>query len=213
MKKHVFSNWLGAFAVNHPWWILLLSLIFIGVSGVGVKGLEFTNNYRVFFGEDNPQLLAFDALQNTYSKSDNVMILVEPENADVFTRKNLQAIVELTQQGWQLPYSSRVDSISNFQHTIAEEDDLLVADLISQPQQMTDEQLQYVKQVALNEPLLKDRLVSKTGHVTGINVVMQLPGINPMEAMEVAAVVRQMVTDFKLKYPDLTLHLGGMFTC
>ncbi|NOQ12989.1 MAG: MMPL family transporter [Methyloprofundus sp.] len=210
MKKHVFSSWLGAFAVNHPWWILLLSLIFIGVSGVGVKGLEFTNNYRVFFGEDNPQLLAFDALQNTYSKSDNVMILVEPENADVFTRKNLQAIVELTQQGWQLPYSSRVDSISNFQHTIAQEDDLLVADLISQPLQMTDQQLQYVKQVALNEPLLKDRLVSKTGHVTGINVVMQLPGINPMEAMEVAAVVRQVVTDFKLKYPDLTLHLGGM---
>ena len=210
MKKNVFSNWLGAFAVNHPWWVLLLSLIFIGVSGVGVKGLEFTNNYRIFFGEDNPQLLAFDALQNTYSKSDNVMILVEPENADVFTRKNLQAIVELTKQGWQLPYSSRVDSISNFQHTIAEEDDLIVADLISQPLQMTDEQLQYVKQVALNEPLLKDRLVSKTGHVTGVNIIMQLPGTNPMEAMEIAAVVRQMVADFKLKYPDLTVHLSGM---
>ena len=210
MKKNVFSNGLGAFSVNHPWWVLLLSLIFIGVSGVGVKGLEFTNNYRIFFGEDNPQLLAFDALQNTYSKSDNVMILVEPENADVFTRKNLQAIVELTKQGWQLPYSSRVDSISNFQHTIAEEDDLIVADLISQPLQMTDEQLQYVKQVALNEPLLKDRLVSKTGHVTGVNIIMQLPGTNPMEAMEIAAVVRQMVADFKLKYPDLTVHLSGM---
>ena len=210
MKKNALSNHLGMFAVNHPWWVFLLSLIFIGLSASGIKQLEFTNNYRVFFGENNPQLIAFDVLQNTYSKSDNVMILVEPANGDMFTRDNLQAVVELTKLGWQLPYSSRVDSITNFQHTIAEGDDLIVADLIIQPQQMTDEQLQYVKQVALNEPLLKDRLVSPTGHVAGVNVTMQLPGTNPMEAMEIAQVVRQMVTDFKVGHPDLTLHLSGM---
>lgn len=103
-----------------------------------------------------------------------------------------------------------MDSISNFQHTIAEEDDLIVADLIIQPLQMTNEQLQYVKQIALNEPLLKDRLISKTGHVTGVNVTMQLPGTNPMEAMEIAEVVRELVTEFKVSHPDLTLHLSGM---
>ncbi len=201
MKKNTFVNQLGMFSINHPWWVLLFSLIFVGLSGSGLKNLEFVNNYRVFFGEDNPQLLAFDELQNTYSKSDNVMILVEPANGDVFTRENLQAIIELTKEGWQLPYSSRVDSISNFQHTIAEEDDLIVADLIIQPLQMTDEQLQYVKQVALNEPLLTDRLISKTGHVTGVNVTMQLPGTNPMESMEIAGVVRELVADFKAGIP------------
>lgn len=210
MKKYALSSRLGSFSVNHPWWVLLFSLIFVGLSGTGLTKLEFVNNYRVFFGKENPQLLAFDALQNTYSKSDNVMILVEPANGDVFTRENLQAIVELTKEGWQLPYSSRVDSISNFQHTIAEEDDLIVADLIIQPLQMTDEQLQYAKQIALNEPLLKDRLISETGHVTGVNVTMQLPGTNPMEAMEIAEVVRELVTEFKVRHPDLTLHLSGM---
>jgi uncharacterized protein len=210
MKKNTFVNQLGMFSINHPWWVLLFSLIFVGLSGSGLKNLEFVNNYRVFFGEDNPQLLAFDELQNTYSKSDNVMILVEPANGDVFTRKNLQAIIELTKEGWQLPYSSRVDSISNFQHTIAEEDDLIVADLIIQPLQMSDEKLQYVKQVALNEPLLKDRLISKTGHVTGVNITMQLPGTNPMESMEIAGVVRELVADFKVRHPDLTLHLSGI---
>ena len=210
MKKNTLSTRLEAFTVNHPWWVLLFSLIFIGLSGAGLKEIEFTNNYRVYFGEDNPQLLAFDALQNTYSKSDNVMLLVEPKNGDVFTRENLNAIVELTKQGWQLPYSSRVDSISNFQHTIAQEDDLIVADLISEPLQMSDAQLHYVKQIALSEPLLKDRLISPSGHVSGINVTMQLPGTNPMEAMEIAAVVREMVAEFTLKHPDLTVHLSGM---
>ena len=96
MKKNTFVNRLGMLAINHPWWVLLFSLIFVGLSGTGLTKLEFVNNYRVFFGEENPQLLAFDELQNTYSKSDNVMILVEPANGDVFTRENLQAIVELT---------------------------------------------------------------------------------------------------------------------
>jgi predicted alpha-1,6-mannanase (GH76 family) len=47
-------------------------------------------------------------------------------------------------------------------------------------------------------------------HVTGVNVTMQLPGTNPMEAMEIAEVVRELVTEFKVSHPDLTLHLSGM---
>ena len=163
-----------------------------------------------FFSEDNPQLLAFDAIQNTYSKSDNLMFVLEPENGDVFTRENLQAVVELTKQAWQLPYSSRVDSISNFQHTVAEEDDLIVEDLVIAPLTSFDARLAYIKQVSLQEPLLNNRLISKTGHVTGINVTMQLPGTNPMEAMEIADVARTMAAEFTKRHPGFKVHLTGM---
>lgn len=209
-KKQSQLNEQKGFVVNYPWWVLFLSLIFIGLSGIGLKNLEFVNNYRVFFSEDNPQLLAFDEMQNTYSKSDNVMIVIEPENGNVFTRENMQAIVEITEASWQLPHSSRVDSISNFQHTIAIEDDLSVADLIRHPLQMDEQHVTAIKQVALNEPLLLNRLISKSGHVTGINVTMQLPGLDPMEAMEIANMTREMVAEFKQKYPTLTFHLGGL---
>jgi predicted RND superfamily exporter protein len=179
-------------------------------SASGLKNVEFNNNYRVYFSEDNPQLLAFDTLQKTYSKSDNVMIAIEPENGDIFTPENLQIIVELTKLAWQLPYSSRVDSITNFQHTIAVEDDLNVADLVRHPLKMSVEEIQQIKKVALNEPLLKNRLISVTGHVAAVNVTMQLPGTNPMEAMEIAEEVRQMAKDFTLKYPKVKLHLSGV---
>ncbi len=87
MEKESMQESRGRFVVNHPWWVLFLSLLFVGAAGSGIQGLEFTNNYRVFFGEDNPQLLAFDTLQSTYSKSDNVMLLVEPADGqpDVVT--------------------------------------------------------------------------------------------------------------------------------
>jgi predicted RND superfamily exporter protein len=210
MEKESMQESRGKFVVNHPWWVLFLSLLFVGAAGSGIQGLEFTNNYRVFFGEDNPQLLAFDALQNTYSKSDNVMMLVEPAKGEVFARETLQAVVELTKEAWQISYSSRVDSITNFQHTIAEEDDLIVADLVSHPLEMTDKQLADIKKIALNEPLLRNRLVSPSGHVTGVNVTTQLPGKDPMEAMRVAKEVRLIAANFMQKYPNLTVHLSGI---
>ncbi|MDC9727738.1 MAG: MMPL family transporter [Methyloprofundus sp.] len=210
MHKTSIISRLGAFVVNHPWRVLLIVLIVIAGSASGLRSLEFTNNYRVYFSEDNPQLLAFDALQKTYSKSDNVMIAIEPRNGDIFTAENLHVITELTKLAWQLPYSSRVDSITNFQHTIAVEDDLNVDDLVRHPLKMSDAQIQQVKKVALNEPLLRNRLISLTGHVAAINVTMQLPGSNPMEAMEIAEEVRQLTKEFAIKYPNIKLHLSGV---
>ena len=210
MKKRNIASGLGTFVVNHPWLIIFLTLILVAAAAAGIKNFEFTNNYRIFFGKDNPQLLAFDAVQNTYSKSDNLMFVLEPENGDVITRENLQAVVELTKEAWQLPYSSRVDSITNFQHTVAEEDDLIVEDLVIAPLSSTEARLAYIKQVALQEPLLNNRLVSPSGHVTGVNVTMQLPGTNPMEAMEIAAVARKMAAEFTKTHPDIKVHLTGM---
>jgi len=210
MQKLSIAARVGQFVVSHPWRVLLVSVMLVLASASGLKDVGFTNNYRVYFSEDNPQLLAFDVLQKTYNKSDNVMMLIEPENGDMFTATHLQAIVDLTKSAWQLSYSSRVDSISNFQHTLAKEDDLIVTDLVVEPLKMTARQLKKVKKFALHEPLLVNRLISPSGHVAGVNVTMQLPEINPLEAMEVAAEVRKMAAEFSLKYPDLKVHLSGI---
>ena len=58
-------------------------------------------------GEDNPQLAAFDALENTYSVSNKALIAVAPQEGSVFTREALGAIEELTETAWRAPYSNR----------------------------------------------------------------------------------------------------------
>jgi uncharacterized protein len=91
---------------------------------------SFTDDYRTFFSKDNPDLLVFDALQNTYSKQDNILFVVAPKDGNAFTRETLASVEWLTKEAWQIPYSSRVDSISNFQHTSAKRDDLVVRNLV-----------------------------------------------------------------------------------
>jgi hypothetical protein len=139
--EHSMTNKFAKFVVANPWKILLLSIVFIMAAASGGKHIEFTNDYRVFFSEDNPELLAFEEMQDTYTKTDNVLFVVAPKDGKVFSNKTLQLIEEMTEASWQIPFSTRVDSISNYQHTEAEEDDLIVEDLVIDAASLTEEQV------------------------------------------------------------------------
>ena len=52
----------GHWVIQQRYWIILLSVVLIGLAATGSKYLYFTNNYRIFFSKENPQLLAFEAL-------------------------------------------------------------------------------------------------------------------------------------------------------
>ncbi len=208
--KDAFNQRFADYVVSHPWRILLLSIVVIMITASGARFLEFTNDYRVFFSEDNPELKAFEAMQDIYTKTDNVLFVVEPENGEIFSKKTLDVIEKLTDQSWQIPYSTRVDSITNFQHTIAQNDDLQVSDLVENAFEFTDNELVYVRDVALNEPLLVNRLVSKQAHVTGVNITIQLPGKTLTEVPEVANFARQIAADIEAAYPGHKIHITGL---
>ena len=205
------ENKLGAWVVRYRWIVILLSLILVAAAASGGKFLEFTNNYRVFFSAENPELLAFEALEKKYSKNDNVLFVLETKNDDVFTPDVLSAIEELTEKAWQTPYSSRVDSLSNFQHTEAEEDDLVVGDLYEDAKILSADDIAKIKNVSMNEPLLVKRLVSDRGHVAGVNVTILLPGKDEnKETPEVVNFVRNLADEIQQSHPDITVHLTGM---
>ncbi|HFE38765.1 MAG TPA: hypothetical protein ENK06_10180 [Gammaproteobacteria bacterium] len=202
-----FSEWV----LKLRWPIVIISLTLVMLAGSGGQYLKFTTDYRIFFSKDNPQLLAFDALEKTYAKNDTVLYVLTAKNGDLFTNKNLEAIEWLTEQAWQTPYSSRVDSISNFQYSWAEEDDLIVEDLVSDAASLNASEISKIKTVALNEPLLVNRLISPTANVTGVSVTIQLPGIDETrETPKVVKFSRQLKQRFLEKYPDVQVNLSGM---
>jgi predicted RND superfamily exporter protein len=193
-------------------WIAFFSVFaVVALAASGIRLLTFSNDYRIFFSAENPQLLAFENLQNTYTKSDNALFVLAPANGDVFSVETLQAVEWLSEQAWQIPYSIRVDSLSNFQYTSAQGDDLLVADLVEDGGGLSADELQRIRDIAMQEPLLVNRIVSPSGEVTGVNVIIQLPGINPAkEVPEVVAFSRDLVRQMEERYPTIELHLTGI---
>ena len=204
------KNGFGEWVIRFRWPIILATLLVVGIAASGARFLDFSSDYRVFFSEENPQLKAFDALQNTYTKNDNVMIALAPNDGQVFTRESLAAVEELTKQAWQIPYSIRVESITNFQHSWADGDGLVVEDLVKNAEGLSDLYLERIKKIALSEPLLINRLVSPSAHVTGINVTINLPGKSISEVPEVAAFVRNLADDFRASHPDFKVYLTGV---
>jgi len=196
--------------LRHRWLVVILSVILIALAASGARFLGFSNDYRMFFSEENPQLLAFEALQNTYTKTDNILFVVSPRDGNVFTPKTLATVEWLTKESWQLPYSLRVDSITNYQHTEAEEDDLLVADLVEDAANLTDEQLKKIRDVALHEPLLRNRLISPDGAHTGINITVQLPGKKLDEVPEVADFSYKLAQRAMEQNPDVEVRVTGL---
>ena len=172
--------------------------------------MEFDGDYHVFFSKSNPELEAFDGLQEKYSKVDNIIMVLAPNNKNIFTKENLIAIEELTAEAWNTPYSSRVDALTNYQHTRAEGDDLYVEDLSYESENLTTERVKEIKKIALGDPVLVNRLVNKEGSVAAINVTVRLPGIDSAkEIPEITVASRAMIAAFKEKYPQFDVYVSG----
>ena len=118
--------------LRYRWLIIMLSVFVFLLSSLGLTRLSIDSDLRVFFSDDNPQLLQLEAVERTYLKNENILMVIAPEDRNIFTTEVLTVIQELTDALWQTPASSRVDSITNFQHTRAEGDDLIVEDLFGE---------------------------------------------------------------------------------
>jgi len=196
--------------ISWRWRVIFAGLIAAAAIGSGAAKLEFSTNYRVFFSKANPELQAFEALQNTYTKNDNFLFVVEPRSGHAFDHSTAAAVEELTEAAWQIPYAIRVDSISNFQHTYAIGDDLIVEDLIEDAAHRDTRYLDARRDIALAEPLIRDQLLPPDAAVTAVNVVLQYPEKGFMEVPEAVAFARDLQKDIESRYPDLEIHLTGV---
>jgi uncharacterized protein len=191
--------------------VIVLVLGLVGWAAAGIGQLHFKNDYRMFFSDENPELTAFEKLQNTYTRNDNVLIVLAPKEENVFTGENLAVVEEATALAWKIPYSTRVDSLTNFQYSRGEADDLVVADLVKDAARFKPAEIETIRKIALADPLLVKRLISPSGHVTAINVIVQRPGLNQIgETKRVTDFVRHVIEDrIRAERPDVDVYLTG----
>jgi len=200
----------GEGVIRFRWWIILSTILLVMAAASGARFLGFSTDYRAYFSKGNPQLEAFERIQNTYTKNDNAMIALAPKNGKVFTREFLAVVEEVTKAAWQTPYSIRVDSVTNFQHTWANGDDLVVEDLVENASEFSDQDLERVKRIALSEPLLLHRLINTAADMTAVNITVNLPGKSIQETPEVVAFLRKMGEDIRAKHPEIDVYFTGV---
>ena len=197
-------------AIKFPVLTVILVLVFTAISLIGAQNLYFRGDYKVFFEPDDPQRLAFEEMQNIFNKSENVAFMVVPDDGQVLKPSTLTLVIELTEAAWQLPLSTRVESISNYQNTFDEKGDLIVEDLIT-AEKLNKEGIANIAQALSRSSEVYGRLVSKTKDVTVIDTTIQLPdGDQTKQVIEIAEAAKQIKAHFANKYPDHQIYLNGM---
>ncbi len=197
----------GKWVVKYKWLVLALSISITIGCGFGLSKLKFNSETKVFFSKDNPQLVAFERIENVYSKDENILIALADKNGNVFTAENLAAIKALADSAWKTPYSFRVDAITNFQHTRANEDGLIVSDLVERTDSLSSEDLARIKEIAIREPLLKNRLVNEKGSITAINISCKPSDADALPQM--VSYIRNLTATWGKAHPQFDIYISG----
>ncbi|GLR06795.1 RND transporter [Vibrio hyugaensis] len=182
-----------------------MALAFVGLGKLGLN-----NDYKVFFSDDNPDLIAFESIEEKYNSNDSVLVVLQPKSGDVFQEHVLKAVMELTEYAWQTPHSYRVDSLSNYQYTHAQNDDLIVEDFVNADQLSNGQLLAEKKAYALKQPELVNRYLAQDANSTAINVLVRLTTEGQSEEVrEIAQFWQDKIAETQARYPDVQFYLTG----
>ncbi|MAT51744.1 MAG: RND transporter [Porticoccaceae bacterium] len=207
-------NTLLNFCLRWRWPVVLLSLILVILAALGVPRIAVLSDYKAFVDPEYPALLRLDEIEAIFSENHNLLIAIAPKDEVVFKPKTLALVQRVTDDAWLLPHTSRVDSVTNFQHTEARGDDLFVGDLVPTDDPISNALSTKASRVAANEPSLNGVLVSEKQHVAVVSITFEIPDdLGSAAAHEqIIDAVNDMVDQYKADHPDTHFEVTGMVT-
>ncbi|MEM7569837.1 MAG: MMPL family transporter [Pseudomonadota bacterium] len=207
--KRFFSP-LVELSLRYPRVGLGLWLVVITLCIAGVSKLTIAYDYRSFFDEANPELTQFNEIEQRYTATDSVNFILHRADGDVFNKGDLEALKTLTDRALDIPHSTRSQSLTNFQYSYADGDDLRVEPLIAPLTNNAANALKTIKTRAMGEPLVVGRLLSPDGQSAQVIVTVRLPTDQGNVLPQIKATVAQIKSDVLAKAPDLDIAVTGV---
>ncbi|MCY4045671.1 MAG: efflux RND transporter permease subunit [Cellvibrionales bacterium] len=202
--------WFANTAISKPFSSLIGSLLILIFLGYGLKWSQFDADPSIYFSDDHYHYRMFKQLEEDYGRVDSIMMVISAKEGDLFTKENLHIIEQVSEQAWTFPYANRVQSLSSYNFTESEDDEMIVEPLIEDALNFTEEDVQKVKQIALTDPDIVRRLVSPDKPMAMIRVIAALPKVDRQaEEREMATAALKVAEEIEANYPHLDVLLSG----
>ena len=218
---------LAAAIVRLRWLWVVMAFALLAGSFAGMANLKFDPSARQFFAAENPDRIALDEFEAAFAKDENLIFALVPKGGDVFTPDMLALQGRLTECLWRLPYVRRINSLTNFQHTYAIGDEMIVRDLVPDlpygeetadgacdlaidASAITEAAAAEAREIALSRVELVNQVVSEDGRVVQIQALFKLPEID--KAVEVPLIVaetQKLRQQVEAAFPDVGVKLSG----
>jgi len=210
LKTTTFRTQFIHFVIDRPWTTLFLCLVATVGFGTYLRDITPSVSYKDLLGADHPKLIEYEAIQSEFTRDENLLVLIEAKDGDAFDANTLGAVRSLTDLLWKTPYSIRVDSLSNFQHSEADGDTVHVYDLVGEGMALDPQRVSRIREIALSEPLLLNRAVNRAANVLGISVNFAFPNVEASEKIKAVDYVNQLTAQFEQKNPQLKTYVSGL---
>lgn len=196
--------------IRRPRLVLVLALILVGALASGAPRLNFDPRYGTFFDADDPQLLAFEHLRSVFAPSDAVVFVVDAGGEGVFSTRGLAALERLTEEGWRLPFATRVDSLINHPHSVADGELVTIAPLVEDAAELDETARGRLRETALATPEIARRLVDETGRYAAVAVTVRVEGDPLASTQMLVEAARSLAGEIEAGAAPLRVHVGGI---
>ena len=200
-----------SWVMGRRWQAMLLAFLVVAALSAGIRNIVVVDvDFRNHFGQDDPHLAELEQLEDAYTISDSVLIVVAPKGGTIFSRDNLVAVEEFTDRLWRTPYATRVDSIVNYSHSEGVGDNLIVEQLVDDAATLGDSDIDRIESIALNSREVVGRLISGDGRVAGLVVSLALPDTDRQQAkLRVVDYLDAAAAAARAKNTGIEYHMTG----
>lgn len=200
-----------SFPVDAPIRMIALVMLFVALCSMGLPRITVDGNMESMIDQNDQLLLQLHAVETEFSDSHTTMIGILTTDESVLTPATIALIQHITEAAWSIPFAYRVDSVTNFQHTKVDGDDLQVGDLFPTDIPLDDVGFAYAKQVSLEQPEVVNQLVSSDEKMAAIHVSFNLPekANYDRDVATITAYINEMLVPYRSANPSVEWVISG----
>jgi uncharacterized protein len=187
------------------WMAFIVALLIVLAPGL----IYFEEKYdvRIWFLETDPNIQTLDRFEGQFGNDENMVVALHSKRG-LFTPESMQKLVDLTESLWQIPQVQRVDSVTNYNITRVDGDDISIEPLIDIEQEISSLDLASLKEEALTHRVIPNYLLSSDAHAAMIFAPLTPTLEGSPDYERIVMETREIVKSFEGD-SDFTVHLIG----
>ncbi len=149
---------LAHFSVQHPVFIIVFVILITILAGFLAREVTMTTDIKDFFPEDDPRVVTYDRVEETYGSAEYIMVALKTE--EIFNEHTLKNIENLSREFEKLSGVSSVQSLTVVDDIKGVNGDLTIQPLVPEIPDNKAE-LELLKKDIIQDDMYGDFLVSR----------------------------------------------------
>lgn len=162
----------GAFLLKYRVVLIVLIILVTGASGFFLPDLRMEDDEKTWFSERDELLVAYNEFKENFMGGDFAIVAFETDS--VLSKGELEYLSYLTKALEEVPYVTKVMSLTSIEDIVGTAEGMEVRDLIESPSMNEEEKRRVWERMARN-PLYEGNLISEDHRIVGIVLSLYIP--------------------------------------